>query len=93
MKKLILGALLLLSTVSCQKETKKCNCGLIVDDPIVGNQYGLTITNDCSGNTQTFYFSESVWFNSYVGDNFCITNVPSWIDENDSIVEFEKEIK
>jgi hypothetical protein len=64
MKKLILGALLLLSIVSCQKETKKCNCGIIVDDPIIGNNYALTIKNDCSGNIQTFYFSYSIGLNN-----------------------------
>ncbi len=54
MEKLILGALLLLSITSCQKEVKKCNCGTIVDDPIIGNQYGLTITNDCIGNSSSY---------------------------------------
>lgn len=77
MKKLILGALLLLSITSCQK-VKKCNCGTIVGDPIIGNNYGLTITNDCSGNTQTFYFPQSVWFNKNVGDDFCIKNKLKW---------------
>ena len=63
MKKLMLGALLLLSAVSCKKEEPTpvpCNCGAIVDDPIVGNQYGLTIENDCSCNQKTFYFTAEV---------------------------------
>jgi hypothetical protein len=81
MKKLILGALLLLSVISCKKEEKlpvPCNCGAIIDDPIVGSQYGLTIKNDCSGNQKTFYFTAEVWATAYVGTNFCVSNVQSW---------------
>jgi hypothetical protein len=79
MKKLLLGALLLLSVISCKKEELvPCNCGAIIDDPIVGNQYGLTIKNDCTGNQQTFYFTPEVWATAYVGTNFCVSNVQSW---------------
>lgn len=76
----MLGALLVLSIISCEKEeiNKNCNCGVIVDDPIVGSQYGLTIKNDCSGNQKTFYFTPEIWVTAYVGNNFCVSNVQSW---------------
>jgi len=94
MKKLIIGTLLLLS-LSCQKEVKSCNCGIIIDDPIIGSNYALTIKNECSGNVQTFYFSYSVWLDSHVATRFCINNISSWIEvkENDSIVKFQKEVQ
>jgi hypothetical protein len=95
MKNLILGALLLLSTifVGCTKEEitptqppvqQSCNCGTITDDDVVFDSnnnifYTLSIRNDCSGNIGTYYFSQSVWLNSSVGERFCITNVSSWL--------------
>jgi hypothetical protein len=79
---------------SCQKEEVKpnstpnqsCNCGTITNDDIVfddaGNMYySLTIANECSGNLETYYFSQEVWMNALVGEYFCITNVSSWISE------------
>ena len=72
------------ATTSCENETWcEENCGVITNDPLDwdanGNiLYGLTIKNDCSGNTQTFYFTYETWLTSYVGDYFCISNVSSW---------------
>lgn len=82
---------------SCQKEeikpnsttitpTENCNCGTITNDDIVfdgaGNMYySLTIQNECSGNLGTYYFSQEVWMNAYIGEYFCITNVSSWLPE------------
>jgi len=81
---------------SCKKEeikpntpvqpVEECNCGTITDDDVVfddaGNMYySLTIANECSGNLGTYYFSQEVWMNAFVGEYFCITNVSSWISE------------
>ena len=86
MKKLTL--ILALSTVffSCKKENKKCNCGEITNDNIEIDDngtmfYTLTLTNDCSGNSGKYYFTYDVWLDANVGENFCVTNVSSWIDE------------
>ena len=89
MKKLFFALSLFAFALAVQScNTCDANCGIIIDDPIVtdanGNlNYGLTIVNDCSGNTQTFYFTYDVWFNNYVDDYFCVENVSSWmIDGN-----------
>jgi len=65
---------------SCEKEEEQvCNCGEITADDILANDcYSFTIRNDCSGNYETFCFDYDVWFNNYVGDDFCVTNVDSW---------------
>lgn len=57
-----------------------CSCGIITNDGIdsMTNCYWLEIKNDCSGNYKRFCFSYDVWFNNYVGDHFCVTNVSSW---------------
>jgi len=79
MKKVLLLLCLSFFILSCEKEEDEdCNCGVITDDEIIDDCYSLTIMNDCSGNYETFCFSESVWFDNYVGDNFCVTNVDSW---------------
>jgi len=54
-----------------------CSCGYITDDNNYPN-YTLSVKNICSGNTQTFYVTYDVWFNNYVGDYFCFSNVSSW---------------
>jgi hypothetical protein len=81
---LVLGLTALL--FSCKKENKKCNCGEITNDNIEfdgsGNMYyTLTIKNDCSGNSGKYYFDYNVWLDANVGENFCVTNVSSWIFE------------
>ena len=78
MKKLILLFFLSFFILSCEKE-EDCNCGVITNDEILENNcYSLTIRNDCSDNYETFCFDYDVWFDNYVGDNFCVTNVDSW---------------
>ena len=61
---------------SCEKQD--CNCGVITDDQIIGGEYTLSIRNDCTNNVETFIFSESVWFDADIGEDFCVTNVESW---------------
>jgi hypothetical protein len=86
MKKTILFSFIIFSSIafiSCEKN-KPCNCGEITNDEIQtdanGNLiYTLTIKNDCSGNLGTYNFSYDVWFDANVGENFCVTNVSSWI--------------
>ena len=84
MKKVLLVGLVCLSLTSCKKvEQKNCNCGYITDDKITYDNSGnmlftLTIRNSCSGNSKTWYFSESVWMDANVGENFCVTNIDSW---------------
>jgi hypothetical protein len=84
-KTLFLPLLLMLFTalVSCEKN-KPCNCGVITDDEILTDAngdflYTLTIKNDCSGNLGTYNFSYDVWFDANVGEDFCVTNVSSWV--------------
>jgi hypothetical protein len=83
MKKLVTVVLLTVTMFACQKD-KPCNCGVITDDAIEFDAngdiyYSLTIKNDCSDNLGKYYFSQDVWMNNYVGNNFCVTNVSSWI--------------
>ena len=56
------------------------SCGIITNDGIdySTNCYWLEIRNYCSNNTKRFCFSYDVWFNNYVGNHFCVTNVSSW---------------
>ena len=80
MKKVLFIGLVCLGLTSCQK---KCNCGTITNDEITtdanGNScYTLTIRNSCSGNSKTWCFDYSVWFEGNVGENFCVTNETSW---------------
>ena len=84
MKNIFLALSLFLIAMAVQS-CDSCDeyCGIIIDDPLVtdadGNlNYGLTIENDCSGNSKTFYFTEDVWMNNFVDDYFCVENVSSW---------------
>jgi hypothetical protein len=78
--RLLLRGLILFTMIvlvsSCEKQD--CNCGVITDDQIIGGEYTLSIRNDCTNNVETFIFSYDVWFNAYVGEDFCVTNVESW---------------
>jgi hypothetical protein len=79
MKKILFIAGLFLAT-SCSKE---CNCGTITNDEIIldannNTCYTLTVRNSCSGNSKTWCFEQSVWYDGNVGENFCVTNVDSW---------------
>ena len=78
MKKFIILFCLSFFILSCEKEQEDCNCGIITNDEIIGGEYTLSIRNDCTNNIETFVFSESVWFDAYVGERFCVTNVDSW---------------
>jgi hypothetical protein len=80
MKKVLFIGLASLSLTSCSKE---CNCGTITNDKIIldannNTCYTLTVRNSCSGNSKTWCFDYSVWFEGNVGENFCVTNVDSW---------------
>jgi hypothetical protein len=89
MKKAMLASALILTLFGsgCKKEdpsensqSQPCNCGVITSDGIDSQTdcYWLEIENDCSGHRKKFCFSYDVWFNNYVGDRFCVTNVTSW---------------
>ena len=80
MKKVLFIGLACLILTSCSKE---CNCGTITNDEIIldannNTCYTLTVRNSCSGNSKTWCFDYSVWFEGNVGENFCVTNVDSW---------------
>lgn len=75
MKKII-GILLLLTLLSCEKEKVECNCGLVLSDNV--NDYSVVIRNDCSKNEKKFYLQPGDWINAHVGSNYCITNVSGW---------------
>jgi hypothetical protein len=86
MMTLMMSLILLSCKKSEVKPNKPCNCGVVVSDPIVtdanGNIfYSLNIKNDCSGNIGTYYFTYDVWLNAHVGENFCVTNVSSWLPQ------------
>jgi hypothetical protein len=100
MKKLGLLFLLsfsILTLIGCEKN-KPCNCGEITNDEIQTGLngefvYTLTIKNDCSGNLATYSFSYDVWFDANVGENFCVTNVSSWVPVNPQNKPVKKEDK
>ena len=75
MKKII-GIMLLLTLLSCEKEKVECNCGLVLSDNV--NDYSVVIRNDCSKNEKRFYLQPGDWMNAQVGSNYCITNISSW---------------
>ena len=78
-KYLYLFLLISISLILSSCEKADCNCGVITDDAILGNDcYSLTVRNDCSDNIETFCFTEDVWYDNYVGGDFCVTNVDSW---------------
>lgn len=84
MKK-ILFALIGIAFIGCEKEElskKDCNCGFIEkDDNFVkdGNHYyTITVKNDCSGNSKTFFIDKGYWMNAHAGESTCFNNVNNW---------------
>jgi len=90
MKKLLLTLLVALVALgSCEKEDEpssggssggglSCNCGTVIDDPIVGSTYKLKVRSECSGNLKTFNVSRADWLDNHVGERTCITNSSGW---------------
>jgi len=85
MKNLFIVVLMLFAFASCQKEKfcKNKNCGTVVDDAITFDAngaacYSLSIKNKCSNNVKTWCFDYNTWFNTPVGQEFCVDNVESW---------------
>lgn len=76
MKKVIFSLVVATALFSSCKKEKICNCGEIISDDV--STYSVDIRNECSGNVQKFYLSESDWMDAYVGSHYCITNVQSW---------------
>jgi hypothetical protein len=72
--------ILVMTLASCKKEEtatpKKCNCGLVVSDD--ASDYSVVIRNSCSGNEKKFILAPGDWFNAYVGEDYCITNINNW---------------
>jgi hypothetical protein len=62
--------------VSCKKDDKTCNCGLIISDDV--SKSSVTIRNSCSGNEKEFVLSQADWLTAFVGSDYCITNVSKW---------------
>ena len=82
MKKLLLimglAAITAIGMTGCNKECSS-SCGTITNDAILSNGcYSLSIRNECSDNIKTFCFTQEVWYTAFVGDYFCVTNVPPW---------------
>ena len=77
MKKLIIVLLTITAFASCSKElSKDCKCGIVTDDAIEnGNDFTLTIKNDCSSNNKKFYVTLSTWMDYQVGANICMTEI------------------
>ena len=77
MKKLIIVLLTITALSSCSKNyTKDCKCGVVTDDVIEnGNDFTLSIKNDCSGNNKKFYVTLDTWMDYAVGANICMTEI------------------
>ena len=69
--------LTIIALSSCSKNaTKNCKCGIVTDDAIEnGNDFTLTIKNDCSSNNKKFYVTLSTWMDYQVGANICMDEV------------------
>jgi hypothetical protein len=67
----------IIGLTGCEKECTS-TCGTIANDGIEGNCYWLEIRNSCSGNKQVFCVDQDIWWDSYVGEQFCVTNVSPW---------------
>jgi hypothetical protein len=81
MKKIMIVLLTIIALGSCSKNTaKNCKCGIVTDDDIefdsnFNTYFTLTIKNDCSGNSQKFYMTQSAWMDSPVGETTCIDRI------------------
>jgi hypothetical protein len=77
MKKLMIVLLTIIALGSCSKSaTKNCKCGIVTDDAIEnGNDFTLTIKNDCSGSNKKFYVTLNTWMDYAVGDAICMDQV------------------
>ena len=77
MKKLMMVLLTVIALSSCSKNaTKDCKCGVVTDDVIEnGNDFTLSIKNDCSGNNKKFYVTLDTWMDYAVGANICMTEI------------------
>ena len=77
MKKLMMVLLTIIALSSCSKNaTKDCKCGVVTDDVIEnGNDFTLSIKNDCSGNNKKFYVTLNTWMDYAVGANICMTEI------------------
>ena len=77
MKKLMMVLLTVIALSSCSKNaTKDCKCGVVTDDAIEnGNDFTLSIKNDCSGNNKKFYVTLNTWMDYAVGANICMTEI------------------
>lgn len=83
MKKITVIIALLFIVVGCKKEVENCNCGTIANDGISTNSdgsscYWLEIRNTCTDNKKKFCFDEDIWMNAHVGEQFCVSNQPTW---------------
>ena len=74
MKKIMIVLLTVIALSSCSKNiAKDCKCGVVTDDAIEnGNDFTLTIKNDCSGNNKKFYVTLNTWMDYAVGANICM---------------------
>lgn len=77
MKKIMIVLLTIIALGSCKKDTfKNCKCGVITDDAIEnGNDFTLSIKNDCSGNIKKFYVTLNTWVDGVVGEPFCMDQI------------------
>ena len=77
MKKIMIVLLTIIALGSCKKDAlKDCKCGVVTDDAIEnGNDFTLSIKNDCSGNTKKFYVTLNTWMDYPVGGNICMDQV------------------
>ena len=85
MKKILILSMSILFLASCEKEDyMDCECGTVTNDYFTGNTYTLTVTNDCTNNTETFYVDFSTWFNHSIGERVCFSNQSNWIKTNNN---------
>ncbi len=75
---------IILSVILFKGYKKKCTYGVITNDDIEfesnrNSFYTLTITNDCTSNSDKFYFDYTTWLDANIDENFCATSVSYWI--------------
>jgi len=83
MKKITVIITMLFVVIGCKKEVENCNFGTIANDGISTNSdgsscYWLEIRNTCTDNKKKFCFDEDIWMNAHVGEQFCVSNQPTW---------------
>ena len=70
------------SLASCDEEQEKCPCGVITSKTTFIDEsytdYQISVTNECSNNSENFYLTDGDIANKIVGDRYCVESINSW---------------